>query len=244
MIFIKAITFNTKKVYDNSLYEFNLPAVKQLINLNELKFSTDVTFFVGENGIGKSTILESIAVAYGFNPEGGSKNFNFSTNNTHSELSDYLILSKNPIMPRDGFFYRAESFYNVSTNIDELDREHPLLSSYGGKSLHKQSHGEAFLSLVQNRFGGNGLYILDEPEAALSPARIMSLLCLINQLVNEKSQFIITTHSPILLTFPNSTIYEFNDKGFKTVELEDTDHYILTKSFMDNYKKMITLLLQ
>lgn len=219
MIYIKSVYFNTKKTYDNSLYEFRIPIIKQMIENNELIFPTDVTFLVGENGVGKSTILESIAIAYGFNPEGGTKNF------------------------KDGFFYRAESFYNVSTNIDELDKEIRLIDSYGGKSLHKQSHGEAFLSLVKNRFGGKGLYLLDEPEAALSPSRLMTLICLVNELVGKDSQFIIATHSPILMTFPNATIYTFDEDGFRTVKLEDTEHYIITKAFMNNYKGMISHLL-
>lgn len=244
MIYIKSVYFNKRIAYDASKYEFNIPTIKHLMNQNELLFSNDVTFFVGENGVGKSTLLESLAIACGFNPEGGTKNFNFSTKDTHSQLSDHLILSKSHIRASDGFFYRAESFYNVSTNIDELDSDFPLLNNYGGISLHKQSHGEGFLSLIKNRFGGNGLYILDEPEAALSPSRQMSLICLINQLIKKNSQFIIATHSPILMAFPNATIYQFDENGIKPVKLEETDHYIVTKAFTNNYKKMIYNLLE
>lgn len=242
MIYIKSVYFNKKKTYNDSEYEFHIPAIKQLTEQKELKFTSDVTFFVGENGAGKSTLLESLAIAYGFNPEGGTRNFSFSTKDTHSQLSDYLVLSKSHVQARDGFFYRAESFYNVSTNIDEFDVS--LLDSYGGISLHEQSHGEGFLSLVKNRFGGNGLYILDEPEAALSPSRQMSLICLIDQLVERNSQFIIATHSPILMAYPNATIYQIDDKGFKTVTLEETEHYIITKAFTNNYKMMISELLE
>lgn len=244
MIYIKSVYFNKRIAYDASKYEFNVPAIKHLMKQNELSFPSDVTFFVGENGVGKSTLLESLAIASGFNPEGGTKNFNFSTKDTHSQLSDHLILSKGHVRASDGFFYRAESFYNVSTNIDELDNDFPLLNNYGGISLHKQSHGEGFLSLVENRFGGNGLYILDEPEAALSPSRQMSLICLINQLIKKNSQFIIATHSPILMAFPNATIYQFDENGIKSVKLEETDHYIVTKAFTNNYKNMIYNLLE
>ena len=155
--------------------------VINLRKMEELKFHSKVTFLVGENGVGKSTLVEAIAVAVGFNPEGGSKNFSFSTEDSHSELFHYLTISKGIKKARDGFFLRAESFYNVASNIDAMDRDPenmgpPIIANYGGVSLHKQSHGESFLSLVENRFGGNGLYILDEPEAALSPARLLRLM--------------------------------------------------------------------
>lgn len=244
MIYIKSVYFNKRMPHDPSMYEFNIPAIKYLMEQNELSFPSDVTFFVGENGVGKSTLLESLAIAYGFNPEGGTKNFKFSTKDTHSQLSEHLILSKSHVKARDGFFYRAESFYNVSTNIDELDDDFPLLCNYGGVSLHKQSHGEGFLSLIENRFGGNGLYILDEPEAALSPSRQMSLICMIKQLIEENSQFIIATHSPILMAFPNAVIYQFDENGIKPMKLEETDHFIVTKAFTDNHKKMIHNLLE
>ena len=151
---------------------------------------------VGPSGTGKSTLLEAIAVAVGFNPEGGTRNFNFSTRNTHSELCDCISLTRYGY-PKDGFFLRAESFYNVASNIDELDEAGgigpQLKDSYGGRSLHAQSHGESFISLVQNRFGGRGLYLLDEPEAALSPSSVMSMLIIIDELVRNESQFIIST---------------------------------------------------
>lgn len=157
---------------DPDSYLNTLPAVRYLLEGNRLSFPKDVTFLVGENGTGKSTLLEAIAVAYGFNARVGACNFNFSTRATHSELYRHLTISRADY-PQDSFFLRAESFYNVATNIDELDEAPsfgpPLIDSYGGISLHKQSHGESFLALVQNRFGGEGLYLLDEPEAALSP---------------------------------------------------------------------------
>ena len=148
---------------------------------------------------------------------------------------------------RDGFFLRAESFYNVASNIDELDAEPSggakLISSYGGVSLHKQSHGESFLALVENRFSGNGLYILDEPEAALSPMRLMRLMVCMQALVKQDSQFIISTHSPILMTFPNAEVMEITEEGIRSVNYKDTEHYIITKRFMDAPEKMVNSLL-
>lgn len=228
-------------------YLHNLPAVEYLKNHGKIRFDAGVTFFVGENGTGKSTLLEAIAVAYGFNAEGGSRNFCFSTNDTHSELYSHLTLLKRDFA-KDGFFLRAESLYNVATNIEELDRipaASPFITDgYGGISLHRQSHGESFLSIVKNRFFGNGLYILDEPEAALSPMRLMTLMSEMNRLVKNGSQFIIATHSPILITFPEAQILEFSEKGIKEVEYKDTEHFNITKSFLENPEKMLRYLME
>ena len=232
--FIRSIKLNTDKIQSFDEYPFNLPIIK---NLDKIKFHPNVTFIVGENGCGKSTILEAIAVSYGFNPEGGTKNFNFSTKETHSCLYDFITIVKGVKKPRDGFFLRAESFYNVATNIDELNLE----NSYGGKSLHKRSHGEAFFSLIMNKFTGNSLYILDEPEAALSPTRQMSLISRIDELVKQGSQFIIATHSPILMAYPNSVIYQIKE-DIQKVKYEDSENYNITKEFLNNYKKMIHIL--
>lgn len=227
-------------------YLYNLPAVRYLSEKGKLELDSDVTFLVGENGTGKSTLLEGIAVAFGFNPEGGTKNFSFSTNSTHSELYKHLTVIRSKY-PRDGFFLRAESFYNVATNIDELDSvaasAPSVISSYGGVSLHRQSHGESFLSLVQNRFGGNGLYILDEPEAALSPARIFTLMAEMDRLVRSESQLIVATHSPILMAFPGACIYQLTDSGIERVGYEETEHYQLTRRFLENPEKMLKYLL-
>lgn len=230
---------------DNS-YIRELPAIKQLASLEELELDSKVTFFVGENGTGKSTLLEAIAVKFGFNPEGGSINFSFSTNATHSELYKYIKLIKSFERPKDGFFLRAESFYNAASYIDELDEipaSTPKISeSYGGKSLHEQSHGESFFSLVMNRFGGGGLYILDEPEAALSPSRQMSLLIRINELVKNNSQFIIATHSPIILAYPEAVIYELSEGSIRKTAYRETETYSVMKSFMDNPDRMMKFL--
>lgn len=228
-------------------YLSSLPAVKHLEKVGELRLSSDVTFFVGENGTGKSTLLEAIAVAFGFNAEGGTRNFCFSTNETHSSLWKNLTLLKRGFA-EDGFFLRAESLYNVATNIEELDRiaaPSPAISaSYGGASLHHQSHGESFLAIVQNRFGGKGLYILDEPEAALSPMRLMTLMSEINRLVKNESQFIIATHSPILMTFPEAQILEFSDRGIREVDYRETEHFDITRRFLENPERMLGYLLE
>lgn len=224
-----------KNIHSFSKYPYCLSSIK---DLSLLEFHPKVTYIIGENGTGKSTILEAIAVAYGFNPEGGTRNFNFSTKDTHSDLYKNIKLIKGVKRPKDGFFLRAESFYNVATNIDEIDAS----SSYGGLSLHLQSHGESFLSVIRNRFSGNGLYILDEPESALSPSRQMSFIVIMDKLIQKKSQFIIATHSPIIMSYPNSVIYELGN-GIKKVKYKDTEHYKLTKDFLDRPEKMLEMLL-
>jgi len=215
-----------------------LPIIKYLNKHKSISLTRDVTFFVGENGTGKSTLLEAVALAHGFNAEGGTKNFRFETNNSHSELFEHLTLAKRKY-PKDGFFLRAESFYNVASYVDEVGAS----GHYGGKSLHMQSHGESFMSLVQNRFGGNGLYILDEPESALSPSRLFTLMAQIDMLLKENSQFIIATHSPILLAFPNAQIYSFSENGIESVSYKDTEHYRLTRQFLENPERMLKYLL-
>jgi predicted ATPase len=174
----------------------------------------------------------------GFNPEGGSKNFNFSTRETAYELADCLTITKTAFC-KDGYFLRAESFYNVATNIEDLQ-----VTGYGDKSLHEQSHGESFLALFQNRFFGNGLYILDEPESALSPSRQMTLLAEIKYLVENNSQFIIATHSPILLAYPQATILELSETGISKVEYMESQNYRIYKQFLDNPRQMIRYLLE
>ncbi len=217
-------------------YPFSLPVIK---NLESLSFHPDVTFIVGENGTGKSTLLEAIAQLLRYNPEGGNKNFNFSTRDTHSELYRYFQVIKGIKMAQDGFFLRAESFYNVASYIDDVQ----YTNSYGGKSLHEQSHGESFLSLLTYRFRGNGLYLLDEPEAALSPSRQLSALVLIHQLVKKQSQFIIATHSPIIMAYPRAKIYRLSDSEICEVSYTDTEHYQVTKDFLSQREKMLAVLM-
>ncbi len=228
-------------------YLKNIPAVKWLLDGEQLSLSSPVTFFVGENGTGKSTLIEAIAVASGFNPEGGTKNFNFQTAKAHSSLHECLTLMKRSY-PRDGFFLRAESFFNVATNIDGMDAEPsfspPIIDSYGGVSLHERSHGETFLALVQNRFSGNGLYILDEPEAALSPMKILTLMCDMKRLANRNSQFIIATHSPMLMAFPGAEILEFSENGVQKTDFRKTQHYEITRRFLENPEKYLDILFE
>lgn len=237
----------SKEIPPNN-YLSSLPVVQSLRERGSLRLHKKVTFIVGENGIGKSTLIEGLAVAMGFNPEGGTVNFNFSTNDSHSDLHEYLTVSRGYRRHKDGFFLRAESFYNVASNIDELDSEPgfgaKLITNYGGISLHKQSHGESFLALVEHRFRGNGLYILDEPEAALSPMRLMRLMVCMKELVKNNSQFIISTHSPILMTFPDAEVLEITEDGIRSVNYKDTEHYIVTKRFMDAPEKMVEELLR
>lgn len=218
-------------------YLNGIPAVRWLRDNKELCFDSPVTILCGENGAGKSTLIEAIAIKCGFNPEGGTKNYCFSTSDTHSPLHAALTVSR-LARERDGYFLRAESFYNASTYLEELDKIKcplpPVLDSYGGASLHTRSHGEAFMALMENRFGGNGLYILDEPEAALSPMRILRMLVRIHELVESSSQFIISTHSPIVMAYPGAVIYELSQKGIEKTHWRATEHYAVTKWVLDD----------
>ncbi|MEO0422996.1 MAG: AAA family ATPase [Pseudomonadota bacterium] len=240
MPYLREVILKRSEVPSFEEYPFNIPAIRAL---ESLRFPSPVTVIVGENGSGKSTLLEAIAVLLGFNPEGGTRNFSFSTRASHSSLFEYLRPVRSPRRCRDGFFLRAESYFNVATNIEELDREPangpPIINSYGGASLHEQSHGESFLALMLERFGGTGLYILDEPEAALSPTRQLAVLRRMRELVALNSQFLIATHSPILMGYPGSTIYQLDAGGFSEVAYTDTEHYAVTKSFLDAPERLL-----
>lgn len=210
-------------------------------HLGRLEFDPAVTFIVGENGSGKSTLLEGLAVALGFNAEGGSKNFT-GTRESHSCLHEYLRVARGVRKPRNGYFLRAESFFNVATEIEKLDEGPggpPVIDSYGGRSLHEQSHGESFLTLLEKRFGGKGLYILDEPEAALSPQRQLRALKRIHELVQDGSQFVIATHSPVLMAYPEASIFVCTPDGLRQRAYEDTEHYEVMHEFMANPRGML-----
>ncbi|OCQ21093.1 AAA family ATPase [Pseudoalteromonas luteoviolacea] len=235
--YLREIQLKRDKIESFEVYPFSIPAINEL---DHLEFHPDVTFFVGENGSGKSTLVEAIAVAMGFNAEGGTKQSTFATNKTHSVLYEYLKPIRSFKHPRDGYFLRAESFYNLATLMDEVG----YLQSYGGTSLHQQSHGESFMATLVNKLRGDGLYIMDEPEAALSPARQMAAVSAIHQLVQENSQFIIATHSPILLAYPRAKIYQFSQAGIHEVAYEDTEHYAITKDFLNHHAQMMRVLME
>jgi len=213
-------------------YPYELPVVQFL---EKLEFARSATFFVGENGTGKSTLLEAIAVQYGFNPEGGSRNFNFETRPTHSKLEKSIRLSKGYKKPKDDYFMRAESFYNLASNIDEIG----VTGGYGGKSLHEQSHGESFLSLFLNRLKGSGLYLFDEPEAALSPQRQLAFIAYMDDLVKKGSQFILATHSPIIICYPGAKIIQISEKGFKEIPFQQAECYTFYQTFINNPESVL-----
>lgn len=227
--------FERRDGWDDRAYPFSLPVVR---NLHELTFHPKVTFLVGENGSGKSTLVEALAVAWGFNAEGGSKNFNFATHETHSPLHRFVRPVRSTKRAKDGYFLRAESYFNVATEVSALGVE-----GYGDVALHAQSHGESFFALFDHRFRGEGLYILDEPEAALSPNRQLSFLVRLHELVGRRSQFIIATHSPIILAYPDAWIYQATAQGLERVEYEEAEHFQVTKSFLNRRESMLEMLL-
>lgn len=236
-LFIRAIRLKREAIPSFDAYPFSLSAVR---GLSRLELRSPVTMLVGENGSGKSTLLEAVAAAWGFNPEGGTLNFRFATRESHSTLHEFIVLERGAFRPKDGFFLRAESFYNVATEIDRLG----VVRSYGGRSLHEQSHGESFLALTLERFGAQGLYILDEPEAALSPTRQLALLVRIHDLVASGCQFIIATHSPLLLACPGASILSLDGEAVEQIEYEETEHYQVSRRFLLDHRRALAQLLK
>ncbi|MEG6616115.1 AAA family ATPase [Peptococcaceae bacterium 1198_IL3148] len=233
---LKKIELQHEQIPSFNKYPFSIPAIK---NLHQLEFNNQVTFFVGENGTGKSTLLEAIADRCGFNTAGGGRNNYYDVHAAESALGEYVRLSWLPKLTK-GFFLRAETFYNFASHIDTVG----YYDAYGGRSLHQQSHGESFLALFANRFKGKAIYLLDEPEAALSPQRQLAFLRILHKLVlSGDSQFIIATHSPILMGYPNATIFSFDNGTIKEIDYEMTDHYQITKYFLQNRESFLQKIL-
>lgn len=228
--FIRTLHLDESKEIDRSKYPFNIKSLKKF---EKMDFNPEVTFFIGENGAGKSTLLEALAVSIGINAEGGSHHLNFKTKATHSNMYEHLKIVRGIKRPKDNYFLRAESFYNVATAMENLEDPN------NDPHLHFMSHGESFFQIAFERLRGNGLYLFDEPEAALSPTRQLSFVSRMHELCKLNSQMVIATHSPIILSYPNSTIYEFSEHGIKKVLFEETEHYQVTKNFLNNYKLML-----
>ncbi|WP_372630331.1 AAA family ATPase [Cohnella sp.] len=233
-MYLKEVTILQDRFPSRGGYPFSVPALRKT---DRLRFEAPVTFFVGENGSGKSTLLEAIAWQCGFHTGGGGVNQIYELENSEAAFGPYIRLSWLPKV-RNGFFLRAESFFDFASHLDREAREQPryrdeIYASYGGRSLHEQSHGESFLSLFRSRFGKQAIYLLDEPEAALSPARQLNLLSILHGM-RSSAQFIIATHSPILLGFPDARIYSFDEAPIAEIAYEDTLHYQLTRRFLEN----------
>ncbi len=237
--FVNSVSFDRGAILDWDEHPFTVPAIREL---RTLELHPKVTFFVGENGSGKSTLLEALAEKLGFKAEGGSRIASPGTHAYTSPLTEYLSLSRTSNRPMDGFFLRAESFYNWATELDELEATPfcgGVLRSYGGKSLHEQSHGESFLNLLTKRIDGQGLFLFDEPEAALSPQRQLSMLVRMHDLVGDFSQFIIATHSPLIMAYPDAWIYHFGPEGIQRIDYEETEHYLITRRFLHDRHTMM-----
>ena len=233
--YLSSLELLRERVPDLDKFPYHLPAFR---GLTTLEFHRSVTFLVGENGSGKSTLMEAIAVACGLNAEGGSRNFRFASRASHSSLGEFIRLAKTPAIARDSYFLRAETFYNVATEVERLG-----VGGYGERPLHEQSHGESFFALLQNRFGEHGLYLLDEPEAALSPARQLGFLGLLHDYVKGGGQFVVATHSPIIMAYPDARIYLLGDRGIRPVAYEETEHYLITRGFLSNPRRSFSAIL-
>lgn len=235
--YFEAVRLERDAVGSFDEYPFSIPSIR---HLHRLEFHPAITFFIGENGSGKSTLLEAIAIKAGFSAEGGDKNLQFGTHDTHSPLDNCVRLERSLGQPTDGFFLRAESFYNVASQLEKIGSS---FRAYGGKSLHRQSHGESFLAVLKERLQGGGVYLFDEPEAALSPQKQLSVLTLMHRLVYHQSQLIIATHSPILLAYPNARIYQFSEEGIAEVKYTETEHYQITRDFLNRHDRMLEILM-
>lgn len=240
MPFLKSVRVNTDKTDSTSGHPFDVPAIAAMIDdERSVKFHRSVTIFVGDNGSGKSTLLEAIAVNQGMNAEGGARGMQFSTaDSTVSQLHQHLRVSRSHHQPDDVFFLRAESFFNVATAIDGYGSA----SAYGG-SLHERSHGESFIDLIVHRFGADSLFLLDEPEAALSIHGQLQFLVRLHDLVEQGSQFIIATHSPLLMAYPNAVIYNFTNTGPTTTKWREVDTVQLMTDFLANADGFLSELL-
>jgi predicted ATPase len=239
--FLSAVRLDRNRVPSFDTYPFSMPVVR---SLERLEFHPAVTFLVGENGSGKSTLLEALAIRLRFNPEGGSRDHTVNTLTTHSDLHRHLTLERRRHF-REGWFLRAESFYNVASEIELGEREwgSGTFDHDGGRSLHERSHGEAFLALMEHRLRGGGCYLFDEPEAALSPQRQLTVLALLHRLVLQGSQFIIATHSPILLAYPHAVIHELGGWGIRQIQYEETEPVRVTRDFLDRRVQMLKVLM-
>ncbi|TMB77898.1 MAG: AAA family ATPase [Chloroflexi bacterium] len=232
---VRSVVIKRDDIADPSAYPFSIPAIAAL---GELRLDPAVTFFIGENGSGKSTLVEAIAIAAGFNAEGGSRHVRLNTRASQSSLDQYVRLVRGTRKIRNGYFLRAESFFNVATYLERLE-DPAALVPYGGRSLHEQSHGESFISLIQHRFGPNGFYVLDEPEAALSLRGVLALIRRMHDLVAQGSQFVVSTHSPVLLGFPDATIFLLSDDGITRTTFDASDVVTLTRSFLENRARFL-----
>jgi predicted ATPase len=235
--YLMDVELRRDRIADPNQFPFCLPSIRGLET--NLPLHPKVTFFVGENGTGKSTLIEAIAISYGLNPEGGSRNFTHSTRASHSNLDEALQVAKSPRTPADSYFLRAESFFTLATEIERLE----VVDAYGGRSLHEQSHGESFFALFENRFCDQGLYLMDEPEAALSPRRQLEFLALLHDSCKQGSQFLIATHSPIIMAYPDAWIYVLSQEGIRRVPYTETDHYLVTRGFLSNPQRSLDVLM-
>jgi predicted ATPase len=226
---LKRVELLLERVVDWNNYPFNIPSIA---SLRALEITNRVCFFVGENGTGKSTLLEAVAGHYGFGLEGGNRNFSPSTTGSVHSIDPLIKALRLSFAKKTGagFYLRAESFFNVASHVDSLG----VRDSYGGKSLHEQSHGESFISLLKNRFSRSGFYLMDEPEAALSPQRQLSFLVLLHDLLNDNDdiQFIIATHSPILLAYPGAQILSFDDEEIHQIDYRQSQPFQLVSHFV------------